>query len=428
MDIIIAGGGISGLSCAWHLNRLGNKNFTVFEASSKTGGLCASYIIDGFTFDYSGHLLHLSTKQGMDIAAKLLGKNIGVHKRKAFVVVGGAQVPFPFQNNLYGLPEEMVSRCVNSALEAYKNKTFKRDGSFKNWALSLYGKEICDTFMFPYNTKLWQFDLAKLTDAWCGKFVPQSSLEDIIKGAYSRRRKDFGYNTTFFYPKKGGCGALCEALTSKTPNIETDSQIKQIDLKAKTVTVNGAKHPYKILVNTMPLNKLGKVIKGLPQDIKDCFAKLKHNTVKVINIAAEGKTKEGHWFYFPEGKYPFYRIGVQSSFATNNAPKDSCSFYVETGNTSINTNDIIAHMRALGFIEQEAQILACDTLTIKEAYPIYDADYAPCVKKIIDYLAQQNIYLLGRYGAWEYSFMEKSLLDGGELARKINAILNGAGI
>ncbi len=426
MDIIIAGGGISGLSCAWHLNRLGNKNFTVLEASSKTGGLCASYNKDGFTFDYSGHLLHLSTKQGLDIAAKLLGKNINVHKRKAFVITHGAQVPFPFQNNLYGLPEDIVSRCVNSALEAYKNKTFTVDGSFKNRALALYGKEICDIFMFPYNTKLWQFDLAKLTDQWCGKFVPQSSLEDIIKGAYCRRRKDFGYNTTFFYPKKGGCGALCEVLASKTPNIETDAQIKQIDIKNKTVTVNGKKLPYKILVNTTPLNRLGKILKGLPQDIKDCFAKLKHNTVKVINIAAEGKTKEGHWFYFPEQKYPFYRIGVQSAFSANNAPKNTCSFYVETGDTPVNTDDIIKHMRALGFIEQNAQILITDIIKIKEAYPIYDTDYKEALKKIIDYLAQQNIYLLGRYGAWEYSFMEKSLLDGGELARKINTILNGA--
>lgn len=422
-EIIIIGGGISGLSLAYHLEAMKRHNYTLFEAKAKPGGLCGSYELDGFTFDYSGHLLHVATKQGLKLAQKLLGKNALVHKRAAFVHIYGADLPFPFQNNLYGLDDAIISECVKGALAAYKDKKIKDTKLFKNWALALYGEGICKHFMFPYNAKLWQTDLGKLTSDWCCRFIPASTLEDIIKGAYTRRRKDFGYNATFLYPKTGGCNALCEGLLKKINNIKLGSEVSQIDLKNKTAHVNGKNFSYQKLVSTMPLKDLGGIIKNLPESIKKSFADLNHNSVYVLNLGVSGKTKDGHWYYFPEDKYPFYRIGIQSAFSPNNAPKDTSSFYIEFARPAGKKPDFkkleeqsLKHLLELGFIRQDGQILTASWVEIPCAYPVYDINYETARKNITDFLLQHNIYPLGRYGAWEYSFMEKSLLDGAALA------------
>ncbi len=55
--ILIIGAGLAGLSTAYHL---GSKDgYQICEKEGEVGGLCRSYEKDGFTFDYTGHLLHL---------------------------------------------------------------------------------------------------------------------------------------------------------------------------------------------------------------------------------------------------------------------------------------------------------------------------------------------------------------------------------
>jgi protoporphyrinogen oxidase len=424
--IIIIGGGISGLALAYNLELMKTPEYTLFEAAPELGGLCGSYALNGFTFDYSGHLLHINTKAGLKLIQKLLGKNVSLHKRRAYVHIYGKEVPFPLQNNLYGLDDALVSECVKGALEAYKDKKIKDTGLFKNWALALYGEGICRHFMFPYNQKLWQTDLSKMTSAWCGKFVPSSALEDIIKGAYSRRKKDFGYNAHFFYPKTGGCAALIKALAQKAKNINLNSEVTKIDLKNKTVIAAGRRIAYGKLASTMPLNKLGRITEGLSDAVKKDFEALRHNSVYTLNLGFKGKTKDGHWYYFPEGRYTFYRVGVQSAFSAGAVPESCSSLYIEFAAAPGRKQDLkeletkaLKQLFELGFIEGDAQILAASWVEIPAAYPIYDINYETARKNITDFLAEHGVTLLGRYGAWEYSFMEKSLLDAAQTAEAL---------
>ncbi len=70
---LVIGGGLAGLSAAWHLGR----EATVLEAASVVGGLCRSYRRDGYTFDISGHLLHFR-RPGVRrfVAARLPGSSL----------------------------------------------------------------------------------------------------------------------------------------------------------------------------------------------------------------------------------------------------------------------------------------------------------------------------------------------------------------
>ena len=75
--IIIIGAGLSGLSAAYHLRN----NYKILEKDSRVGGLCKSERIDGFTFDYTGHLIHLHYDYTKKLLTRFLGKNLRKIKR-----------------------------------------------------------------------------------------------------------------------------------------------------------------------------------------------------------------------------------------------------------------------------------------------------------------------------------------------------------
>ena len=67
--ILIVGAGLAGLSTAFHLSDMPHR---LYERESEVGGLCRSYRKDGFTFDYTGHLLHFRQPDIKALVERLL--------------------------------------------------------------------------------------------------------------------------------------------------------------------------------------------------------------------------------------------------------------------------------------------------------------------------------------------------------------------
>ena len=63
---IILGAGLAGLSAAHHLK----KDYQIFEKEVSPGGLCRSRHIDGYIFDYDGHLTPHGNKVFADYVAE----------------------------------------------------------------------------------------------------------------------------------------------------------------------------------------------------------------------------------------------------------------------------------------------------------------------------------------------------------------------
>ena len=55
VDTLIIGAGLAGLSAAYHLGQ----GSEIYEAEDYSGGKARSEHVDGFTFDVTGHWLHL---------------------------------------------------------------------------------------------------------------------------------------------------------------------------------------------------------------------------------------------------------------------------------------------------------------------------------------------------------------------------------
>ncbi|WP_424244692.1 protoporphyrinogen oxidase [Elusimicrobium posterum] len=424
--VLIIGAGITGLSTAYHMEKLGKKDYIVAERGPACGGLCASVRQDGFTFDYSGHVIHTQNPYTRDLLKKLLGKNTNLVKRRAWIYVQDTLVPFPFQANLSYLKEDVVAECVSRLMKASKQKK-KKTNNFKEWALSVYGEGICKYFMLPYNEKLWQINADELSTTWCSTFVPKTNLEDIIKGAYFKQKGVFGYNPIFFYPKEGGAQALPDAMAKKVKNLLLNTEITSIDFDTKTAYTKDGQIEFEKLVNTTPLKTFIPMCKGLDKKYEKTAANLTSNKVYVLNIGINRVVQDTSWVYFPEQKYPFYRVGVQSSFSAKVAPKDCSSLYIECAFKETDKEpdlkklqtQILTALKETGFIREEDKILTALWLKIAPAYPSYNLEREVFTGKILTALGKYKCVSAGRYGAWEYSFIEKSILEGKEIAEKL---------
>ncbi|MDD4939428.1 MAG: FAD-dependent oxidoreductase [Candidatus Omnitrophica bacterium] len=419
--IIILGAGLAGLSAAWHLQKRGI-DCQIFEKETEVGGLCRSKKINGFTFDYDGHLLHFKHRYTLDLVKELLGNNLVEHRRNSWIYAFGTYVHYPFQANLYGLPPSIIKECLIGFIQAQKNGHHRQKcKDFLSWVKRAFGSGIAKHFMIPYNTKFWTLPPKELTSEWLDGFIPVPSLPQLLEGTIEESNKEFGYNARFWYPKKGGIGSLPSAFAERIRNIHTGCAISEINLKNKEIKFsigNGEKFDY--LISTIPLPEISNLIRSLPEEVRKSFKKLKWNSIFNLNLGVKEEDALGrHWIYFPHKEPCFFRAGFFNNFASDLAPARHTSLYAEVSYSTGRTIDkgkiasqIIKDLRKAGIVGEHSGILVRDINDIEYGYPICDKNYKLARGKILGELAKHNIVSCGRYGSWRYMSMEETMLEG----------------
>ena len=424
--IIILGAGLSGLSTAWHLQKNGIE-CRVFEKEPEVGGLCRSKQVNGFTFDYDGHLLHFKHGYTFRLIKSLLGNNLVEHKRSAWIYYRGRYSRYPFQANLYGLPSKIIKECLFNFIKAHSSgyPPDKSSLNFAEWICKTFGDGIARHFMIPYNKKFWTIPLKELTCEWLDGFIPVPSLRQIIEGTVEESRRQFGYNARFWYPRDGGIHTLARAFASQIKTIHTGCETIGIDMRKKKVTMRtGERERFDYLVSTIPLPKMAHLVSGLPADIRFLFKKLRWNSIFNLNLGIDKADTSGyHWVYFPEKQISFFRVGFPHNFSSVHASGAKSSLYAEAAYSKERPVDkrniasaIKADLKKTGILSQYDKICAQDINDIHYGYPIYDAHYAQARKQILNHFSGKNIVCCGRYGSWRYMSMEDVILEGRQTA------------
>ncbi len=416
--IVILGAGLAGLSAAWHLQKKGI-GALVLEKEPEVGGLARSKAVNGFNFDCDGHLLHFKRHDTFKLVKDLLGGNLKKHKRSAWVYACGRYIPYPFQANLHQLPAAVVQECLLGLAKAARDG-LRQEGNFLDWIYRHFGKGIARHFMVPYNTKFWTLPPERLSCEWLDGFVPLPTLSQMIAGSVEDTPREFGCNSTVWYPKTGGINQLALALAAGLKNIHTHSEVTEIDLKAKKVKISGGESEnYDYLISTLPLPELPRLVKNMPRKMKDLFARLNWNSILNVNLGLDKRDGASrHWAYFPQREHCFFRVGFYHNFSSSCAPQGKGALYAEIAyprGEAPQKKNILARMEAdlknTGLLNG-SRIIASDINEIKYGYPIYDLNYSRARGEIIRYLARARVIPCGRYGSWRYFSMEDSLLDG----------------
>jgi protoporphyrinogen oxidase len=422
--IAIIGAGMTGLSAAYHLK---DREYVVFEKEEEAGGLCRSIEKDGFTFDYTGHFLHLHHPYTKKLTEEILPGELNRINRRAFIYLQRRYVPYPFQAHTFVLPPEVRRECVMGFIEA-QNQKGSTPNNFLDWIYQTFGEGMARYFFTPYNEKLWRIDLRELTYEWTSWSVPQPTMEQVLKGATGFKNDQMGYNPSFLYPRRGGIGLFTRGLLSRVKNVQLGKAVKAISMKEKRLSLEGGEEmKYSSLISTCPLPQLLRLIEDLPSDLKKAGEQLRYLSVLNLNLGiARDNVSDCHWIYFPEKEFPFYRTGFFSNLSYTLAPPHTSSMYVEITqlpqeqlDDEVIVKDVLKGLMHCGILNLHDDLATLLILRIPYAYVVYDQFRRENLPSIHKFLRSKKIFSIGRYGAWEYSTMEGAILQGKWVAEKL---------
>jgi len=430
--IVIVGAGLAGLSTAYHLSGV---PYRLYEREPEVGGLCRSYQKAGFTFDYTGHLLHFRQAEIKALIEKLLAGKLQKHTRESFIYSHRTYTEYPFQVNTFGLPPEVIRECVMgfiATLTQPASPVASKDRSFKQWILSNLGEGMAKHFMVPFNEKLWQVSLDELTSDWVSWLVPKPELKDVINGALGVKDKAFGYNPSFLYPASGGIKVLPESFLPGVHAVMKRMELAEIDTKRRRAVFStrqgGTQEAhYESLVSTIPLPELVRQCRDFPDHLKKAAEALRWVSVYNVNLGvARERVSEKHWIYFPESDYPFYRVGFPMNFSPSLGRAGCSSMYVEISHRPTelqSTEQLIERacsgMERAGILRPDDELVVADVKDLRYAYVYFDRHRAKVVPAILAELERRGIYSIGRYGRWEHTSMEDAIAQGKQLAERL---------
>lgn len=425
--IAIIGAGLTGLSTAWHLGR--RRRHVIFEQQAAIGGLCRSPRVDGFTFDYTGHLLHLRDSYTRKLAGRLLAGRLRNIERNAAVFVNGRYLPFPFQANLHNLTGDVLLECLEGFVRAReRRKRPPRGASFHDWVLAAFGPGMARHFFLPYNEKLFCRSLRRITADWTSWSVPRPSLQEVLRGALGMVNTGMGYNASFWYPEAGGIQVLPDALAARAGHIETGRRLVAVRLRERRLLfADGAEQPYDTLVATLPLARLVRMLDRVPERFAAAPRRLSASVVHNINIGINrAAASPYHWIYFPEAEFPFYRVGCYSNFTPAMAPRHASSLYIEIAARQDAAPDdtglreaALEGLRRCGLLRRGDRILAEQYNRIDPAYVVFDRFRQKNLPGLLAWLKKQGIIAAGRYGSWTYCAMEDNIGQGRAIAESL---------
>lgn len=420
VPLVILGAGLTGLSAALHhagASRL-------LERDNRVGGKASSDRRDGFTFDITGHWLHLRDERARTLVARLFPEGDLVEiERRTGVYTHGVMLPYPFQANLHGLPLSVVHECLVGLFDAHRRESpTVAEPTLQSFAEARFGPGIARHFFVPYNTKLWGVPPDAMGSAWVTRYIPVPEPEQIIAGAIGMRQEGLGYNARFLYPRHGGIDALPQALRralSVRPEVEVElgAELVEIDPRAQRVVVSGRREsvPYRRLISTIPLPDLVDRMTDAPPEVRDARAALRWVRWRYLNVAARTRPSRGeHWIYVPEPELPFFRVGVYTNALAAMAPPGCSGLYVELSDRDRAPDfpGIMSKLVDMGALTNASDVLFAEQHDIEYAYVVFDEHHARATATIHAWLAGLGIRSCGRYGAWVYSAMEDALLDG----------------
>lgn len=423
--VIVLGAGLTGMSAAFHLRARG-VGLRIVEQKPRPGGHAVTIEDSGYRFDRTGHLLHLASDDD-EIRALALAW-LGDHRviaRKSAVWSHGVYTRYPFQANVHGLPPRVAYDCVMGFIRAREQPVPPEQiHDFEQYCRATFGNGISEHFMIPYNTRLWGVAPHEITAAWCQRFVPQPTLEDVIAGAVGLSDRELGYNARFIYPTRG-IGQLSDGLAAAVGRIELGVSPGRIDSAARRIGLPDGEVAYEQLVSTIPLPALVDLIADAPAEVRAAAAKLRCTHLYYLDVALRRPCGQPyHWIYVPEDRYPFYRVGCYSHFSREMAPRGGAGLYVELVDRS--EPDLSAllprvadHLVEMGIIERREDIVFARVRRIDHAYVIFDHDYYPSLEVVQRFVESRGIIAAGRYGAWNYSSMGDALRFGKQAAERV---------
>ncbi|MEO8302940.1 MAG: protoporphyrinogen oxidase [Betaproteobacteria bacterium] len=254
VDVIVVGGGISGLAVAFGLARLG-ASVEVLEAATRAGGVIGTIRRDGALYE-TGPNSALDTTPLIDElldAAGIRAERIGASTVAAtrFVVRKGKLVPLPTSPVAFlSTPAFSLGAKLRLLREPWiKPAPADADESIAAFVRRRLGAEFLDYAVDPFVSGVYAGDPERISVA--AAFPRLHALEQQygslirgqIQGARARKRSaETAKNTAGSFSFRGGMQSLTDALAQKIGRVVLDARVRGIERDGEGAwTVSGTR-------------------------------------------------------------------------------------------------------------------------------------------------------------------------------------------
>ena len=423
-DVTILGSGISGMSCAYHLD-LSGVTVEVIEKDATYGGLCGNFTVKGYRFDRFVHFSFANNEYTREILE--CGNEMYHHKPESSNFSDGTWLRHPVQNNLFPLPLDEKLNIIKGFIED-RNKYIKPE-NYEEWLKMQYGDYFSENYPMKYTEKYWTVPARKLGVEWVGNRMHKPSLDEVLKGAMAANKEINYYTKEMRYPKKGGYKSVLNKLKSNM-DITYNKQVMSIDVSSKSISFkDGTIKNYTKLVSSIPLNQMPSIIIDTPKNVKNAAEKLLCTGGYLVYFGFnKPDIAKKLWFYiYDKDIYPS-RVFSPSLKSPDNAPVGASSLMAEVYfskelEIKLSEDQLKEHVKdkmiAMGLFKNEDI----------EIYGIKKEPYANVVftheiyenRKIVrDYVENKcGIEIVGRFGEWDYFWSDQSFESGQRVAGQI---------
>ena len=445
-DILILGGGLTGLSAGYVLTKAG-LSVKVFESDSSVGGLSKTIIHNGFRFDLGGHRFFTKDRELNDFVKALMGEELISVPRKSKIYMRNKYFDYPLKplNAIFGLGiSTTIEILLDYAAEKIKNLIRKPQNiSLEDWVVSNFGRKMFNIYFREYSEKVWGIDCSMISAEWVAQRIRGLSLASAVKNAFFKLNgKDVpSLVDIFLYPRLGIgriSDRLKEDIEAGNNSVFTDSRIELInhsDLNIESIMINNRERFVTEngmeFISSIPITKLVNMLHPAPpENILTTASKLKFRDLVIVAVMINRKkATDQTWIYIPEQKIPFGRLHEPTNWSEKMAPEGKtiivAEFFSFKGDVIWSKSDeeltaiTVENLENMGFIKKH-EVIDSSVVRVPNAYPLFEVGYKERCDEIYEYLGRfKNLHITGRSGMFRYYNMDHAIESGIKTAEKI---------
>ncbi|MFA5137950.1 MAG: FAD-dependent oxidoreductase [Elusimicrobiota bacterium] len=408
LPIGVLGGGLCGLLVGNELRRR-RTPFLILEAEPEPGGLARTVRLAGMPADLGPHAIYGHDRRSISWF-RSLPLRFASHRRKVRVVHHGSdgrvhEVDYPFENGIGDLPLQERMECLLGTLEAHGSG--RTDfAQLRDWIDNGLGSGIARHFMVPYNSKIWNAPLEKISMDLVSRKIEPAPVRTVVESALGIRSIGRTVQARFLYPR-GGIGKVAEALAKPIADrLVLNAPVRSI--RDREVATPKGRFRFSGIISTIPLPEL---LRACRLDRRGLVG----NTTEFVGVTLKrGRSfkrfADCHWLFFA-GPELFYRADMMHVFHGSRTQHLVAEITLKGAASRLSGGRrqarVLRDLRKAGILGAERDVEAVESRVVRWTYPIPTVGLPKLRARMEAVLSRRGIRLLGRSGRWDYLNMDQ---------------------
>lgn len=430
MKVVILGGGISGLVCAYELGKRGIET-TLLEKKEEIGGLGSSHVRLKYNIEKTYHAIFAGDSHTIRLLRELeILESVKWFPTKLAFYNNGKKYSLStpldiLKNDNLSLFDKIVLGRIYLELKFLKNWRKLDDISAKEWILSKKSEKLYHFLFEPLINIKWGDERDSVSATWLwGRINPRASTRDYGGANENMGYPIGGYSTIF--------NALIERIKGYNSKIHTCTQVKEIYFENDNIgyivySKNGKNKKIKpdIVINTIPTPVFLECCVNLPSSLRK-IKNVEYETIICATFGMKERFIEEYQMPCAPGTATFGGIVEHTNFVPSDYYAGEHILYVfnycKEGSKIWNTKDDKIIKEYINDLKKIDPNFDEETITWSEVYrnkygtPIYKKDYL----KYMPPIQFNNLYFGGMFNMYPINDFNNSIRVANEITQKIS--------